>query len=753
MPRPLRTRPALPSLLRLTLAILGLCACGPALAQYARSAPASCPQADYSRELPAIAPDPALVLKADHVALTREGISRLSGSVLVSQNGRQFLAPQVDYTDADRMLHVDSQSLFRDPSLIVKSQSLDYDLNTDQGVFNHASYTLIPVDGRGQSDRIEVAKAGWAILDQMSFTTCAPGAESWLLKADRMRLDQSTGMAYAHNAVLWFQHVPIVYLPYFQFPIDGNRHTGFLPPIVGQSTNTGFDLRAPLYLNLAPNYDLTLIPRYMSERGPQLGGRLRYLMPESRGTLFGEYLEYDQEAHTSRSYVNFSHEGLLGPRLGVEAQYAEVSDPNYFSDLGGNVNLTSTSFLAQGAKLTYAAPAAYTVTALVQGYEPVATTIDTGANPYKRLPQVNLDALSRNSYLDTRLGFQGQFTNFQRANSVEGQRLIAQPYLRWQEDHSAWYSAAQTDVSYTYYSLTGVGEGQQSQIQRLLPVSSAEGGLHFERITDSGKLQTLEPRLFYLYVPYHNQNQEPVFDSGQPDFDLPELFARNRYTGADRISDANQLTAAASTRLIDPDSGLAPVSASLGEIYRFSPPRVNLPGFSLPSVGSSGYIGSVEYPITQHWTANALAEFNSHLEGITRTELEFRYREPENGANGRRLDIAYRYFEGILQQADVAFSTPIVDRWRIAARMRYNLQADEIQDSFLGLEYQTCCWAVRGTYRRYISTTNGSSDSGVYFQLDLKGFSRIGTGFDDLLPATDPNAPIRGRGSSYSATY
>ncbi|HWY24347.1 MAG TPA: LPS assembly protein LptD, partial [Nevskia sp.] len=353
-------RPASSSLLRLTLAALGLCCLVPAQAQYNRSAPASCPQIDYSRELPPIAADPRLVLNADHVELKQEGISRLTGSVLISQDGREFSAQQVDYSDADKHLRVDSQSLFRDPALIVKSQSLDYDLVTEQGVFNQASYTLIPLAARGQSDRIEVARAGWAHLSGVSYTTCAPDAESWLLKAGRIELDQDKGMGYAHDATLWFQHLPILWLPYFQFPIDGERHTGFLPPIFGETHNTGFDLRAPFYLNLAPNYDATLIPRYMSQRGPQLGGRVRYLWSKGEGQLYGEYMSYDQDAHAERSYLNFSHQSLFNQRLGLEAQYAAVSDRNYFEDLGGNVDLTSTSFLAQGAKLTYAAPASYT---------------------------------------------------------------------------------------------------------------------------------------------------------------------------------------------------------------------------------------------------------------------------------------------------------------------------------------------------------------------------------------------------------
>lgn len=725
--------------------MLAWCCCAPVLAQYNRSSPASCPQIDYSRELPPIAPDPRLVLNADHAEATSEGLSRLSGSVLISRDGREFSAQQVDYNKAENLLSVDSQSLFRDPSLIIKSQSLQYNLTSEQGVFNQASYTLIPLAARGQSERIEVAQEGWATLSQVSYTTCAPDAESWLLKADRLRLDQDSGMGYAHDATLWFQHVPVLWLPYFQFPIDGERHSGFLPPIFGRSDNTGFDLRAPFYLNLAPNYDATLIPRYMTERGEQLGGRVRYLMSQAQGTLYGEYMPYDNDIHTERSYLNFSHQGLINSRLGLEAQYAQVSDRDYFQDLGGSVDLTSTSFLSQGAKLTYAAPASYTITALVQGYQPVASSISTTDNPYQRLPQINLDALSRNSYLDTHIGLQGQFTNFARSNSVEGQRLLAQPFLRWEQDHSSWYGAAQTDLSYTYYNLTGAAPGQPTQPERTLPVTSLEGGLHYQRVTDAGSLQTLEPRLFYLYVPYHAQDQLPVFDSGQPDFDVPELFARNRYTGEDRIGDANQMTSAVTTRLIDPQSGVVKLSASLGEIYRFTAPRVSVPGFSTPSAGSSDYIGSVEYQLTQRWAAAAIAEWASQFDRFQRTEFDLRYREPENGLYGRRLDIAYRYFNGLLQQADVAFSTPIVDRWRAAARVRYSLFSDQIQESFLGLEYQTCCWAVRGTFRRYLASNNGDYNTGVYFQIDLKGFSKLGNGFDELLPAVDPNAPIRGR--------
>ena len=336
---------------------------------------------------------------------------------------------------------------------------------------------------------------------------------------------------------------------------------------------------------------------------------------------------------------------------------------------------------------------------------------------------------------------------------MEGQRLIAEPSLRWSKDRNGWFAKAESDFSYTYYNLSDTAPGQSTQQRRALPLNSVEGGLNFERVTADGMLQTLQPHLFYLYVPYRNQDQLPVFDTSQPDFDLPELFARNRFTGEDRISDADQLTSAVTTRLVDPVSGVVKLSASLGEIYRLRAERVDLPGFTSPSAGSSDYIGSVDYQLSRRWTAAWLEEVTSNFNHFVRSEAEVRYREPGAGVNGRRFDLAYRYFDGLLEQADAAFSTPVTSSLRIAGRLRYSIQDDRVLESFAGLEYQTCCWAARATYHRYLTSNTGEFDNGVYFQLELKGLSKLGTGFDDLLPAIDPNAPIRGRGAASVVPY
>jgi len=716
----------------------------------ARGEPASCPQLDFTSELPPIPSDPKLVLNADQADLSEGGLSSLRGSVRISQNGREFAAEQVDYSEADQRVRTNSQTLFRDSRYAIRSARTDYDLQLGSGVFLDNSFTLRTISGRGEAGRITVAEDGNARLEQVRFTTCAPGNEAWTLSASRISFDEDSGRGSATNALLRFQGVPLFYLPWFQFPIDGLRHSGFLFPIVGNNENTGFDIRWPIYLNLGPNYDVTLSPRYLSERGAQIGGETRYLLASHEGSLFGEYLPSDDQlGGASRSYVDYKHVGALSHHLGLEAKYGYVSDRNYFATFGGGVDLTSTPFLERGVKFTYQAPTVFRVEALVQDYQTLTLNQATGLtgvdpDPYQRLPQIRVDALSKNSFLGTRAGLFGEFTNFAREGSVEGQRVIAQPYLRWEKDRLSWYANAQGELSYTAYNLRNTAVDVPDSPRRTLPILSAEGGLRFERLTGSDNIQTLEPRLFYLYVPYRDQSLLPVFDSGLPDFDFPQLFARNRYSGYDRVSDANQLTTAVTSRLIETDSGIARLSATLGQIYYFRGPRVDLPSFESPSEGSSNYLGNLEYQLSSRWSATATTEVASSFDRVQRSSVALRYRDPLASAGGRRFDLAYRYRRDLLEQADASFSSPITDAWRLAARLRYSLRDDSTLESFAGAEYQTCCWAVSATYRRYLVGGLDRFNNGFYLQLELKGLTRIGNGFERLLPNEDFNTGRRG---------
>lgn len=675
--------------------------------------------------------DERLIINADQGVLEQGGLSSLDGGVTLRQGGKEFTAQSLDYDDSTQQIHVRKESLFRNPNFIVRSQRVDFDLNTETGVFSDTTFTLPERAARGDASIITLESSGVAEFRLARYTTCAPGSDAWYLEARSITLDHEEGLGTADNARINFLGVPVLYLPYFRFPIDDRRRTGLLFPTVGQSSQVGFDMRWPVYVNLAPNYDLTLTPRVMTTRGLQLGSDTRYLLDSGRGHLRYDYLNHDTKTGDARGFVEFEHTGLINQRLSLESHLAEVSDRQYFEDLGGSIDAAATPFLDRSVLLTYQAPSAYVITVLAQDYQPIASNVLPTDEPYRRLPQVQLKTRTKNSLLDTRAGFAGEYTNFQRASdtqALQGQRLTLQPYLLMEKERNTWFFTSEASLNSTYYLLSNTTAGGDSEPSRTLPQFSAGSGLRFERLTPGGNLQTLEPQLFYLYTPYRDQDDLPVFDSGEPDFDFSQLFARNRYSGEDRVSDANHLALALTSRLLDPDSGVQRVSASIGQLYRFQAPRVQLPNAlnTPPPQGTTDFIASVDYQLSSRWNADVTAQWSPDSGQFNRSSVAVHYRD-----DGRRIDLGYRYRENLLEQTDAAVSLPLGSSWRVTGRSRYSLRDKATIDNLLGVEYSTCCWAIQTSYRRYIANTRGDYDSGIYLQLNLKGLARLGNGFVD----------------------
>lgn len=731
MRHPTPPPPAPAALYWLALAALPA-ALGWALPARAENEAASCPQLNFRMEAPEISLPDEVVLNADQVSLEQEGLSKLIGAVRIRQGDKLFNADAVEFEEKQRRVLVNAESLFSNKDFVIRSQKTDFDLAREAGIFTDAEFTLPARSARGTSETMSLSRDGEADLKGVTYTTCAPGSRGWQLKAGSISLDREEGMGTATNMRLHFLGAPIFYAPYFRFPIDDRRRTGLLFPTIGDSDRTGFDVQVPVYLNLAPNYDATITPRSMSERGMQLNTDFRYLLEKSEGKARYEFLDEDKQTGEKRDYAKYEHHGLINRRTALEVLYANTSDPTYFEDFGGRLDLSSITHLERTARLTYQAPASYRIQAMVQDYQTLASAITSQTDePYRRLPQILVDAETRKSFLDTRLGFNGEYVNFARTDSVEGQRVNLRPYLRAEREGSAWFARGELDYALTQYKLTGTAPGQDNEPERALPSFSAEYGLRFERITDGGQLQLLEPRLFYLYVPFDDQDDLPNFDSGEPDFEFTQLFSRNRFLGEDRISDANHMAFATSLRQLDPNTGVTRFTASVGQLFRFEAPRVQLPnGEAPPDSGVTDFIAGLDYRFSEKLRGVTALQWSPDDNEFNRTSFGISYRD-----NRRRLDLAYRYREDTLEQSDVIFYSPIFSNWAAAARWRYSLREEQTLDTQAGLEYETCCWTLRTSYRRYIATTSGEYSTGIYIQLELKGLTRIGTGFAGLLPA------------------
>ncbi len=676
-------------------------------------------------------PKDKLVVTADQIDGASGSLASLLGSVRLRLGDREITSEALQYDSTQRIVTSNMPSQFRNDDYIIISRSASYDLNREAGIFRNSEFTLVSRGARGKAVEMVIEKSGRAQLSGISYTTCAPGRDSWRLTAAELDLDRNTGIGVARNATLRVGEVPVFYTPYIRFPIDGERHSGFLFPTFGSNTRTGFDARWPYYLNLAPNYDATLTPRFMSDRGTQLGASGRYLFARSTGRINLEYLPSDaQFDNRSRAFGELQHDALLNQRLALAVHYAEASDPRYLEDLSFTPGLSNSPYLESSARLIYQAPSSYRLQALVQKFQPLAGTLAVD-DPYQRLPELRFDGVTRNEVLNSRLGLTAIATNFTRTGSVAGTRQVLKPSINWTRDTGAYYTAVQGDFHYTRYQLRDENAQQLDDRQRSLPIVTGDAGLRFARTGADGGLQLLEPRLFYLYVPYRDQDGLPIFDAGQTDYDFPQLFARNRFIGEDRIADANQLTTALSYRALNA-AGATRFTAAFGQIYRVDPSRVTVPGRAAPDAGSSDYLASGEWRINPRFSSTALLQVSPDTGGFSRTNLGLRYR-----SSRYRADFGYRFRSGLLEQYDASGAVPIGRSFKAAARVRYSTKEDRLLDALAGLEYETCCYAVQAAYRRYLVNSAGQIDSGIFLQLELKGLSRLGTGFEELLTGND----------------
>lgn len=702
----------------------------------AHAASGVCPQLSLGPGLPDLAPNgsnDSFIADADNASFNEKGVATLLGTVRVRKGGREFSGTALNYDEHNNLISVRTRSLLRTKNMLISSQSVDFDLNAESGMFTGAQFTLPQRGARGEASRIVVNGDRTAALDDVVYTTCAPESDAWYLRAEHLTFDYDEGEGTATNARLWIGYVPILYSPWLRFPIDDRRRSGLLFPTFAQTLTTGTDIQTPLYLNLAPNYDLLITPRLMSKRGIQLKNDFRYLFEENTGDIQFDYLNEDRVAGRGRRRIELQHLSQINSRLAANLHFENVSDTTYFEDLSGALTTSATSYLDRRLTLSYQAPAAYTISMLFQDYQTITPSVLAINEPYRRLPQIRLEGLSQQSFFNTRLGFSGEFTNFARPNSLQGQRLDLTPYLRNGVDNNAWYAVSQLDFRYTRYQLTGVTAGQSENPQRVLPTFSIESGLRFDRITTAENLQTLEPKILYLYTPFRNQSDLPVFDTTLADFDAVEIFSRNRYLGIDRISDANHIAGTITSRLLEPDSGIVRVSGTIGQIYRIVAPRVDLPvaGYVPPSNGSTDTIGNLEYHLSERWASAVALQWSPAEHKLTRRNLGIYYRDDV----GRDFGLAYRYRENVLEQADFSGAIPVFDQWRLSGRWRYSISDHRTLESSAGVEYDTCCWAVRTAYRRFIRNTAGDYDNGIYLQLELKGLTRLSSGSQQgLLP-------------------
>jgi LPS-assembly protein len=680
-------------------------------------------------------------LTADQVELVREGISTFTGNVEISRSYQKIEADKVVYDKPANTVEATGNVTFQDLDTTIKGASAKVDLETDQGEYVDTEYRLHYKHARGTADTIRREQPAVLNLENITYTTCDAGNQDWVLSSEKLDLDTDKKVGVARNATLRFKGVPILYTPYISFPLSNERKSGMLTPSVGVSDESGFEIEIPYYWNIAPNMDATITPHYYEKRGMQLQGEFRYLRPDSEGMVRAEYLPSDNDyGDEDRQAFSWLHEHRLSPRWNANVDFNYVSDENYFEDLGTSLDHTSRSYLPKRLDVTFDGDI-WNFAGRIAGYQTIDQSIPSMFNPYDRLPQLVVQVETPEPVMGLTFGVRGEFAYFDRNDTVTGARTDIRPYVSLPMRRPWGYITPKASLYYTRYDLNDQFPGEDDTPTRTVPIFSLDSGLYVDRDTSlfgRNYTHTLEPRLYYLYAKYVDQdrlivdetNTPVVFDTQMYDFNFEQLFRENRFSGGDRVGDANQVTVALTSRLLDKESGIERLRASIGQIFHFRDREVTMPGYTTVESSVSNIVGELFMQLDNSWSFTGGMQWDHDESETDKGIARFSY-QPDSK---HILNLAYRYQRDLLEQTDVSFRWNVNRNLYAVGRWNYAIKGQRTLEGFAGVEYDSCCWTFRIMGRQWVNDLNADQDNtAIYLQLELKGLIGLGQKVDKRL--------------------
>ena len=688
----------------------------------------------------AVLPENATRISADRIAGQTNVRARAEGDVIIERNDQTLNADWVDYDQqADVVRAGDSFTLTRGDGQTVRGKELHYDLSRESGRTADAQFAVEHESRRlqGVSAEMEMRDKNHYAMRGVKFNTCHPGDRSWYIQAAELKADRESGIGTARHARLVFGGVPVLYTPWADFPLNGNRKSGLLVPTIKIGSD-GTELELPYYFNLAPNYDATLAPGIITARGATLGGEFRYLQDKYSGSLKAKYLPHDRRSpHRHRYEAEFAHLHRFNTDLSGGIDYRQVSDDDYYRDFYGRNEIAENVHLNRSAWLDYrrdlfGQPVQMRLS--VQRYQTLSDAQGRKQRPYAILPRFSA-AWQKNFGLG-QFNIDTQFTRFEHSELQSGSRLVIYPSWQWDFSRPWGYVRPKIGVHATRYWLKGKDGYESRTLSRVLPLTNVDAGLAFERKTTLfGKsyLQTLEPRAFYNYIPSKSQNDLPNFDTSLNGFSYAQLFRENSYSGQDRINASNSLSVGLQSRLIDAATGAERFRAGIGRKYYFRDDNVLLDGSiehgrrwrSDIAAFAGGRIGD-------NWHADLSWHYNESAKATQRFDIGASY-NPEPGKvisarfkYGAREEI-YTGFYGKLKHIDFAAQWPINERLYAIGRFNYSLSPHTPLEQMAGLEYKSACgcWSVSVVGQRYVNGLN-SRKNAFFVTLQLKDLSSLG---------------------------
>ena len=708
----------------------------------------------------------------------------LQGDVLLRQGRLQARADQASFDQANAQAVLEGNVRLRDQGVLVLGDSASMRIDNGETRIDGVEYVVHDARARGTAETLRRRDDAVIVISDGSYTTCEPGENTWSLHGKDIELDRETGWGEAKHVTLRVKDVPVFYTPYMYFPIDDRRQTGLLTPSFSYSSDNGTEIETPYYINIAPNYDATLYPRYLSERGLQMEGDFRYLHDDDEGTLTAAFLN-DSKYGENRWLYGWQHEGGLKSRWSTEVDYTDISDPYYFQDLDTALEARSGTYVNQRAGITYRGDG-WRFQAAVHGYE-LATI--TSVTPYERLPQLRLDGADWLGDTGLRFGYNAEYAYFDRNLSngfltgkdgiqfdsagqpiltadenlvglqrATGHRVVVSPSISYPWRNSWAFVTPKVRTQSTYYDLNFDSRadgfdyaGANNNPSSTIPVASLDTGLYFDRATSwfgRNLRQTLEPRAFYLYAADEDQDDQPLFDTNQNTFSYSSLFRDNRFSGNDRVADANQLSLGLTSRALEAN-GTERARASFGQVFYFRDRNVQLldtdgVARDAEKSSSSAYAAEAMYQVSDAWRLNADVIWDPD-DSTSDAGSVFAHYQPEPR---KVLNMGYRYRNNIntynaltgtfqrdpdsrIDQSDLSFMWPLNPQWSLIGRWQHDFAEDRTLEAFGGLEYDSCCWKLRVVnrywvdYNEFESVATDDANRGIFLQIVLKGLGSV----------------------------
>ena len=686
----------------------------------------------------------AIYLRADRLEGTAEKRIEASGKVELRTRRETVLADWLQYDIPNDEIWGKGDVTLRRGLDWISGPEVKFKRDREIGYFDQPRFYISENASRGEAKEIRFAGPDRYEATDARYTTCIAPNNDWYLRSDEIEVDKLRKVGTARGAKVYFLDVPVMYTPWLEFPLSDERKSGFLTPIGGYTQVRGIEIATPYYFNLAPNYDATVTPRLMTRRGLQLGAQGRYLTEAMAGETIGEILPDDRVTGDMRWGLSVKHNQRLQPWLIGYVNYNRVSDATYFADFADRIAVTSQKTLPQDAGLivNYGP---LSVLARAQAFQTLQDPQAPVVPPYNMLPQVRATAADTD-WMGLTWSGTAEYVRFAQSTLVPtGDRASLYPSMRWIRQGSFWFMNAHAGISAWQYDLNEPTAGVPDRRAGVgVPVTSLDAGLIFERewsIFGANLVQTLEPRAFYTYIPFRNQNQLPVFDTVFDDFNFTQLFSENRFIGGDRFGDTNQLALALTSRLLDPGTGAERLRVAVGQRFYFEDQLVTL-GEPPQKAGSSDFLVGAEGRLSDTWSLMGLMQYDFGTSSFDRFNAGVRY----SPAPGRVLGATYRYSRELadqtggqsqLKQTYLSAQWPLSENWTFLGAWNYSIPDRKTLEAVVGLEYNGGCWALRMVSQRLTTTTEQTTNS-IFIQLELNGLARVGTSPLELLRRTVP---------------